>query len=143
VYRSTSSFVEVVERADLLVLRTLVHHRRVEQRMVGTIVVSFASDAGRGVLGVVRLVGDRADPVGAAGGVDGAAYVRRFLVPQVRLHLELLHDRRVDAADGDRRDPEQGQRRAGPDQVAHRAVGEHEDRHRHHDRDPGQDLLRR
>ena len=105
----------------------------------------MASDAGGG-LGLRRctaVASTSVDPVRLPGGVDGARDVGRFLVPQVGLDRELLHHRRVDAADRDRGDAEQGQRRAGPDQVAHARVGEDQDRDGDHDRDVGQDLLGR
>ena len=138
--------VEVVERPDLLVLRErLVDHGRVEQadrrhdRLVGGQRRPAASRSR-------ALYGCRSTssiPYACSGGLDRMLDVRRFLVPDVRLDRELLHDGRVDATDRDRGEPEQGQRRAGPDQVAHAGVGEDQDRDGHHDRDVGQDLLGR
>ena len=84
-----------------------------------------------------------AQPERRPGRVDAALDVRRLLVPGARLDLEGLHRPRVDAADRHRGDAEQGQRDARPDQVPHQRVGEHDDRDRHHDRDVGEDLLRR
>ena len=137
--------VEVVERPDLLVLgEGLGDHRGVEQAHRGHDGLVGGQRGGRDRrLCAVRLPGDILYPVRLSGVVNGVLDVRGFLVPDVRLHRELLHHGRVDATDRDRGDAQQRQRRAGPHQVAHAGVGEDQDCDGHHDRDVRQDFLGR
>ena len=93
--------------------------------------------AHRGVLRALHV----GQVVRLPGGLDVAADERRLLARLVRPDLELLHDRRVDAADDQRRDRQQAQahqrqRPGAPEDVE-------EEQHRTDQRDERQDRLGR